>query len=133
MRNFVFGFIAMLVVAAAPVAALADYAYTFQVPATLNNLPAGAIVWVECNTYSGVNASGTMLSEGQGSGTPANGSYSNTITVKLSSTTKPASYECWLQVSPGGSSTAYMNIQNGLPNVPATGWTGTQFTIGAIP
>jgi hypothetical protein len=132
MRSFASILTTMLVAAALPSAAFADYQYTFQVPATLSNVPAGAGIQVECNMWAGPNRSGAQVAA-QTSGNPVtatNGTYSGTFVVKASSTTAPGSYACWLLVSSGNSS---LNIVNGTPANPSPGWTGTMMTGGNLP
>ena len=131
MRYFASVLTMMLVAAALPSAAFADYQYTFQVPATLSNLPAGAGIQVECKMWAGPNRSGAQVAA-QTSGspvTPTNGAYSGTFVVKESSPTAPGSYACWLLVYVGGT---LLNIVNGTPTNPSAGWTGTMMTSGNL-
>lgn len=132
MRTFPSALFAALVAVAVPSIALADYSYTFNIPAAVNNVPAGANVQAECSLYPGPNGSGQQLQTGTSTTVPsANGAYSGTFTVKVSSTAKPASYACWLMVWGAGNS--LVNIQNGTPTNPVPGWTGTMYTAANIP
>jgi len=132
MRTFGLAFMTLLLAAAMPSAALADYAYTFHVPATVSNLPAGAVVAVECNLWAGPNRSGEFLAgQTSGAGVAAvNGSYSGTFTVKVSTTSAPGSYGCWLLISIGPT---IINIVDGSPTKPQPGWTGTMLASGNLP
>lgn len=120
----------LLITAAMPVAALADYTYTFLVPATLSNLPSGTGVQIECSVYNGKGGSGAQLATGTSNTVPStNGAYTGTFTVKVNSATAPASYGCWLLVWSGNSA---INIVGGNPSNPVSGWTGTMLTTGNI-
>jgi hypothetical protein len=132
MRYFAFVLATLLIAAAMPSTAFADWAYTFQVPVTVSNLPAGSALQVECHLWAGLNRSGATLAA-QTSGAAQvivnTGSYSGTITVKASSPTAPASYGCWLEIYVGST---MANIVNGTPTNPSPGWTGTMLVTGNL-
>jgi hypothetical protein len=112
-------------------AAFADYAYTFQVPVSVSNLPAGSSVQVECNMWAGPNHTGAQVAAGTSTTIAApNGSYSGTLTVKDTATTAPGSYACWVMVWLGNSA---INLTNGNPPGPAPSWTGTMVISANLP
>jgi hypothetical protein len=134
MRTFLVT-IAAAVAAAFPAAALADYTYVFQVPATATNIVSGSGIQAECSLYNGAGGSGGQLATNTSAPTqslsPAGGAWNGTLTVKVTSSAKPASYKCWLLVwGPGNS---LLNIVNGTPENAASGWTGTMYTAANLP
>lgn len=129
MRFFQSVLLTLLAVVALPSATLAAgaYAYTFQVPITASNLPAGAVLYVICVGYpNGAAATGASSSPL----TPTNGSYSGTVSIPVSSAAPFTSYLCQAQVMLGG---AVANLQNtaSLNPVAVPGWNGTMVIKGS--
>jgi|SRR5580698_1246969 hypothetical protein len=130
MRFFVSSLAAVLA-AAMPTLAMAAYNYTFNVPVTLNNMPAGAVSTLECSLYQGINASGGQI--GTATAMLTTSSAQQNMSIPVSAPTKPGSYSCWVVVSAKIGSTASINIQNGTPTAPVPGWTGQMVTTANIP
>jgi hypothetical protein len=131
MRRSIFAILVSIAAAFVPAAALADYAYTFQIPATASNLPAGATVQAACQLFSGPNGSGGQIGYGTSQTvSSSNGTYSGTFTVASSAPSKPGSYTCYLMISAGGK---MINLINGTPTNPQSGWTGTMATTVNLP
>jgi hypothetical protein len=130
MRFFVSSVAALLAIAA-PAVAMAAYNYTFNVPVTLNNLPAGAVATAECSLFAGINASGGQVATATATLNSAPGPQS--ISIPVSAPAKPGSYSCWVIVSAKIGSSTSINIQNGTPTSPVPGWTGQMLTTANIP
>lgn len=128
--------LAICIAGAATTAASAQttYNYTFNVPVSVTNAPAGSNVAAACFLMNGPNGSGSQDGQGALSAqqTLPSGSYSGTLTVKLSGPTKPRSYGCALQV------VFHQQLLNITPNGDYTsrlqpGWTGTPTTVVNLP
>jgi len=132
MRTPLFAIVAVLF-ATIPTAALADFAYTFQVPTSVSNIPSGATIQAICRLYPSQNGAGSPLAEGSSQSVNAtNGIYSGTLTVKTSASAKPGSYMCFLVVS-NNSGATWMNVVNGSAGMPQAGWTGKMYAIVNLP
>jgi hypothetical protein len=130
MRTFVSA-IAAALLTVMPMAALADYAYTFQVPVTATNLPANSFLQALCTVFSGPLGAGSTLSFGTSQNAKlSNGGFSGTLAVAVSSPAKPGSYQCVALVKSGASN---LNLNNGDPKSPTAGWSGTMQTTANIP
>jgi hypothetical protein len=132
MRYFASALLATIIAVALPGVALAAYGYVISVPATLTNMPSGAVATAICNIFAGTNASGTLLLQNMASApTRVNGSYNGTFTVSASTPTKAGSYRCWMDITMGGFNSA--NLVGNDPGSPSPGWTGTMQTVANIP
>jgi hypothetical protein len=129
--RFIVSSLAAVLAAAVPAIAMAAYNYTFNVPVTLNNLPAGAVATAECSLFVGINASGGQISTA--TATLASSPGPQSVTIPVSSPTKPGSYSCWVVVGAKIGSTASINILNGVATSPMPGWTGQMVTTANIP
>jgi hypothetical protein len=134
MRTLASGVFAALV-AATPLAALADFSYTLQVPVTVTNVPAGSTIQVTCmlylpNTTFQTSASSQIVRT-------TNGAYSGTVTVTTQLMhTRPQMYACGLTVNTTSAQSINGSINVRAPGAmasPAPGWTGTMLTQGVIP
>lgn len=131
-----FGTIAAVVALATPSIALADYSYTFQIPASATNIVSGSKIQAECSLYPGAGGGGPQLSTGTSQTlplTPAGGAWNGTLTVAVTAPTKPGSYKCWLLVWAPGTALSLLNIVNGTPENAVPGWTGTMYTTVNLP
>jgi hypothetical protein len=128
--------LATAVAVALPNAALAAFSYTFQIPASATNIIAGSAIQAECTLYPLPNAGGAQLSTGESATVmlvPTGGAWNGTLSVPVSSPTKPGSYKCWLIVVPGLGNSTTLNILNGVPENTSPGWTGTMYTTVNLP
>jgi hypothetical protein len=120
----------LLLAAALPAAALAagPYSYTFQVPITATNLPAGSALYAICVGYPAVAASVGLSSPPLA---VTNGSYNGTATVTLISKAPFATYMCSAAVMMNG---VIVNFQNPGSLSPTTtpGWRGTMLVKAAL-
>jgi hypothetical protein len=122
MRYAISGLLTILLAAVVPGIASAGltYSYTLKAPVTATNLPAGATMNIGCNYAGPAGASGQVFSAYV---TPAaNGSYSGTIDMPVTTTYALVSYACWLQVWVGGN---VVNYTGNFGNNATPGWTGT--------
>ena len=130
MRFFVSSLAAVLA-AATPAVAMAAYNYTFNVPVTLNNMPAGAVATAECSLYAGLNGSGGQMATETATLSISPGPQ--TVSIPVSAPTKPGSYSCYVIVGAKFGAASSINIQNGVPTSPMPGWTGPMVTTADIP
>jgi hypothetical protein len=118
----------------APIAAFADFSYSFSVPVTVSQMPAGWGVIVTCQLFSGPSGGGTLVKAVQSSPITGKSSFSEPVPLSTTTTTPAGSYRCFLVAADAGGAGSTLSVANFLGIVIgrsvnlATGWRGTPAT-----
>lgn len=115
----------------APIAALAA-TYTFVVPVTATQLPAGSTLQVMCQLASGPGGTGQSIgtAASQAIALIVNGAYKGNVTASMTTQLAAASYKCTLLVYQNGTiinvnASSALGVLFGGTATVATGWHGT--------